>query len=673
MADTAHKVIIAGVGFDIDVEPNKMRNMFDFPYWNATTQNCVPIVPGAAVHCGAGGAPFAPAKGLSGTKTTRYRPRHLKDKSLRAVQQYVRQFVIHLDGCADAAMCWHVLQNERGLSCHFVLDNDGTLYQTLDLADCGYHAAGLNETSIGIEISNRGDARKDPSFYSKKGIKREPVTCTIHGEKYVAFDYTDEQKKTMVALGRTLAKALPGIPLTYPQTVGGEPIWGRLRPAEGLPEETILRQTYSGYLGHYHITRQKWDPGPWDFRWYMSQLSGRWSFPIGLHGLAKNAKPELPEDAERALEATRDYYENNEKGGGGYFPVGPMERYRLYHGGVHLHGDTGDRVFAPMPGQIVAARNAPPKSEIGSTNFVLMRHERKIGDADLRFYSLYMHLDYLDPSNKKLVLPKWMSSKDWDESETSTVALNSPEPVQAGDVIGFMGEAGPERRPTLHFEIFTDQRGYGGIKKLDTEKKWTLVLGNTDRRFCSQKAILDPIEANSEKKRKDGLIEQDELEWFFTESPDRDQFRWMVTYHNSEWAEKPDWTQTLLESDEFKKKVWGLKKDEIEDLVANQILPTLWWTEALEKKLGLPSNGIAFTYHPITFLTWLAQKAEGGKKDSGIQLASSEDLASTHKNSALDDREDTNGESMLRVGDDKVRVGQDYTLEDMVDGYGDDE
>ena len=31
-------------------------------------------------------------------------------------------------------MASSVLQNERGLSCHFLLDNDGTIYQTLDLA-----------------------------------------------------------------------------------------------------------------------------------------------------------------------------------------------------------------------------------------------------------------------------------------------------------------------------------------------------------------------------------------------------------------------------------------------------------------------------------------------------------------------------------------------------------
>jgi N-acetyl-anhydromuramyl-L-alanine amidase AmpD len=626
------------------------------------------------VKCGPGGTPFAPAKGLSGTKTNRYRPRHLKDKSLRAVQQYVRQFVIHLDGCADADMCWNVLQNERGLSCHFILGNDGTLYQTLDLADCGYHAAGLNETSIGIEISNRGDARKDPDFYTKKGITNRPhVTCTVHGEKYVAFDYTDDQKKTMIALGRTLAKALPGIPLTYPQTVGGEPIWARLRPNEGPAEEAILRQTYSGYLGHYHITRQKWDPGPWDFRWYMSQLSGRWSFPIGLHGLARTAKPEIPEEPTRAEEATVEYYDNNEKAQSGFYPVGPMERYRLYHGGVHLHADPGDRVFAPMPGQVVAARNVPFKSEIGSVNFVLLKHERKIGDADIKVWSLYYHLDYLDPANKKIERPKWMASKDWDESE---IVLKSPEPVQAGDVIGFVGEAGPNREASLHFEIFTDQRGFSGVKKLDSEKKWTVVLGNTDRRFCSQKAILGPIEAGSEKRKQDRIIEQEELAWFFGESPDKDQFRWMSTYHYSEWAEQPDWKQALLESDEMKKNVWGIKPAEVEDLVNSQILPTLWWTQAVGQKLGLPSTALVFHFHPLTFVTWLAGKAGGSKADSGIASASNADLASTHKTSALDDLEDmeTNGgASMLREGEDKVRSGQEYRLEDMVDGYGDDE
>src|SRR5262249_38425921 len=147
------EIIIADQRFKADLN---VVNFNDSPFWNAGKQTCIPINPGEAVRCAADAIPLAPAKGI--TKPVRSRVRRIDQKSDRTVkvaQSYIKQFVIHLDGCINADSCWDVLQNERGLSCHFILDNDGTLYQTLDLIDCAYHAAGLNETSIGIEICNR--------------------------------------------------------------------------------------------------------------------------------------------------------------------------------------------------------------------------------------------------------------------------------------------------------------------------------------------------------------------------------------------------------------------------------------------------------------------------------------------------------------------------------------
>ena len=85
---------------------------------------------------------------------------------LDAVKAVIKQFVIHHDGCTSADMCFTVLQNERGLSCHFLIDNDGTIYQTIDLALMAYHAAEWNTASIGVEFCNRGDAKKEPNYYS---------------------------------------------------------------------------------------------------------------------------------------------------------------------------------------------------------------------------------------------------------------------------------------------------------------------------------------------------------------------------------------------------------------------------------------------------------------------------------------------------------------------------
>ena len=32
--------------------------------------------------------------------------------------------------------------------------------------------------------------------------------------------------------------------------------------------------SYSGYIGHYHLTAQKWDPGPFNFKDFCAKLRG---------------------------------------------------------------------------------------------------------------------------------------------------------------------------------------------------------------------------------------------------------------------------------------------------------------------------------------------------------------------------------------------------------------
>ncbi len=73
---------------------------------------------------------------------------------LPLLQQVVDQFVIHFDVCGISRQCFKVLQDERDLSVHFMLDVDGTIYQTLDLKERALHATVSNNRSVGIEIAN---------------------------------------------------------------------------------------------------------------------------------------------------------------------------------------------------------------------------------------------------------------------------------------------------------------------------------------------------------------------------------------------------------------------------------------------------------------------------------------------------------------------------------------
>src|SRR6185437_547188 len=75
---------------------------------------------------------------------------------LPMLQQVVDQFVIHFDARGTSRRCFQVLHDQRGLSVQFMLDLDGTIYQTLDVKEAAQHATIANNRSIGIEIANIG-------------------------------------------------------------------------------------------------------------------------------------------------------------------------------------------------------------------------------------------------------------------------------------------------------------------------------------------------------------------------------------------------------------------------------------------------------------------------------------------------------------------------------------
>jgi N-acetyl-anhydromuramyl-L-alanine amidase AmpD len=368
------KIWVAGVGFDIDA---KVVRWDEGPRFNGTVHACVnPSHP-----CADGIRPYS-------DKAKNYRPnryamrpalrRYRDNPPLDATQAVIRQFILHHDGCASAAMCFNVLHNERGLSCHFLMDNDGTIYQTMDLSLMAYHAGGFNTHSVGIEICNRGDAKRDPYYYSKKNQKRETTTVRIHGHIYQCFQYTPGQMDAMQALVKAVNRALPNVPLEYPQDTPGHQAWGE------LPNVA----QFAGVLGHYHTTRRKWDPGPFDFKALCEKTRGSLCFPVFVKpkpDARPDDRPLVPDDSESMESTVRALYDLNEKRSeGGYFPLGPYgqeHESRLWHGGVHLPGKFQQPVFAPFPGRLLAVRMRPriPNS-FGRTSTIPMTESSSMGN-----------------------------------------------------------------------------------------------------------------------------------------------------------------------------------------------------------------------------------------------------------------------------------------------------
>jgi N-acetyl-anhydromuramyl-L-alanine amidase AmpD len=208
---------------------------------------------------------------------------------LPLLQRVVDQFVIHFDVCGVSRQCFNVLHDHRDLSVHFMLDLDGTLYQTLDLKERAWHATTSNGRSIGIEIANMGaysseDAGTLKKWYTKdadgkvritipeslgdggirtKGFvghpaRPEPVHGNIQGDDLVQYDFTPEQYRALTRLTATLCKVFPKIKCEYPKDASG-----KLIPRK-LGDEQL--DAYQGVMGHYHVQTNKNDPGP-AFQW----------------------------------------------------------------------------------------------------------------------------------------------------------------------------------------------------------------------------------------------------------------------------------------------------------------------------------------------------------------------------------------------------------------------
>jgi len=208
---------------------------------------------------------------------------------LPTLQKVVDQFVIHYDVCGTSRQCFRVLHDMRSLSVHFMLDLDGTIYQTLDLKERAWHASESNSRSVGVEIANMGAypvSGKNPfdQWYAKdadgkiritiperfgdggiltpnfvgRPARNEPITGNVQKQDLLQYDFTPEQYRALTKLTAALCTVLPKIKCDYPRGADGKLITHRLTDEE--------LKNLTGVIGHYHIQLNKVDPGP-AFQW----------------------------------------------------------------------------------------------------------------------------------------------------------------------------------------------------------------------------------------------------------------------------------------------------------------------------------------------------------------------------------------------------------------------
>lgn len=209
---------------------------------------------------------------------------------LEKLQDVIDQFVIHYDVCGTSRRCFDVLHDRRHLSVQFMLDVDGTIYQTLDVKERAWHATHANSRSIGIEIANMGAYAESedkpwerwyatdedgqtyitiPSEADRKSIRtpnfigrpsrNEPVVGEMQGKLREQYDLTDEQYDALIKLTAALHKVLPKIELQVPRDENGEVL------THVVPRD--VQDNFHGLIGHHHVQANKSDPGPafdWD-------------------------------------------------------------------------------------------------------------------------------------------------------------------------------------------------------------------------------------------------------------------------------------------------------------------------------------------------------------------------------------------------------------------------
>ncbi|MFP2928918.1 M15 family metallopeptidase [Pyxidicoccus sp. 3LG] len=163
-------------------------------------------------------------------------------------------------------------------------------------------------------------------------------------------------------------------------------------------------------------------------------------------GIADEAPPLVlyPFGADKQRrESPLKYYFFNERGAGGYFPLGKQQNI---HAGVHLEPDSQEElvsVKAAMPGYVVAARLLTPGKEgdapflLEATEgrplgFVLIKHELAAVEDDQKpsekvhaLYSLYMHL----------APPEWGGGADSDKQFRKASWLSAFLQLQHGAVV----------------------------------------------------------------------------------------------------------------------------------------------------------------------------------------------------------------------------------------------
>jgi N-acetylmuramoyl-L-alanine amidase len=519
-----------------------------------------------------------------------YRARPAAQRTLPELQKQIRQLVIHHDGCANSRSCFFYMHDGcRKLSTHFMIDSDGTIYQTLDVADIAYHARLVNDISVGIEMCNL--ASVDQPGLPDEYTRRPRRTVRIKGQVMSAFDFRPEQYDSVQALARTLLQVFPRIPPRIPLDDDQQPHLAALADP----------RAFAGIAGHLHVDDQqgKWDPGA--FRWldFLDALTGV-HLPLEIDGFQRF----VGADPAHNLRVAQAAFLNAERRASAQFPV---QTGGLWHAGVNLRGARGAPVLAPYQGTVRAARLA--RHGDSSTSFVLIRHDVTAGPTPFTFYSLLYHLapEALDQPAAVPWLRRLAERAHHDEraalarGEIVTLA----DPVAAGETVGFLGRVhrGLEQGPELRFEIFSV------APPPDGGAFWQIVQATEDGPFARAPALTPLIPGDSPDPAGTAATATDPAAASRLQRRRAAQLktqRQLAIHHVHPWGTRLGEDRYLASS-----ALAALTEAERRQLYRNAVAPYRFLTPQTAGAAGIPGDQVVHAYHPITFLAWFAGNRAG--------------------------------------------------------------
>lgn len=206
------------------------------------------------------------------------------------------QFVIHHsggDGSTPAQM-YKTLWYDRGLSVQFACEDTGVIYQFLDAKEIAWHAGLANKTSVGVEAALFPDRAAAPNYYAvpdKRGnLPHRWTQQVLQGVEREVFIMPPQQVEALADLvaGFWAAQELRcnGVHSNIP---GASANLSVFREAPRFPRvkgeipycvvEGALQ--HAGLLGHFHLSKNKWDPAGLELATFEAEVAKRWARRFG--------------------------------------------------------------------------------------------------------------------------------------------------------------------------------------------------------------------------------------------------------------------------------------------------------------------------------------------------------------------------------------------------------